>query len=184
MTIKEQFIEVQNDVIRRLDNRFVSYLDANLIVPFDGNYPQPYENLLLAGTFNFQVRVNNIFYSPYSDEFFDLTSRNARREYVVKYSFLHNYSFNLFCTYFEIIASCLPTDTAQKYLAEYEFLLTIQISTNNQLYQDSYKHYWREIILRVVDVLTNGRHSFYNRFDNAQRQQIITYLINIEQKLS
>jgi hypothetical protein len=183
MTIKEQFIEVQTDIIRSLDNHFVGFLDANLIVTFDGNFPQPNENLLLAGTFNFQVKVNNIFYSPYSDEFFELTSSNARREYVVKYSFLHNYCFNLFCTYFEIITSNLPAYIAQKYLAEFEFLLNIQISNNNQVYQDSYGKYWREIILRTTYVLTNNGHSFYERFDNEQRQQIISDLNNIVQKL-
>jgi len=183
MTIKEQFLLVQNDVIKNLDNRFVRFLDANLVVPFDGNYPQPKENLLLAGTFNFQIRVNNIFYSPYSDEFFDLTARNTRREYVVKYGFLHNYCFNLFCTYFEIISNNLSSETAREYLEEYEFLLNTQTSANNQEYQDSYKHYWREIILRVIDVLQNGGHLFYNRFDTTQRQQIISDLNNIEQQL-
>ncbi len=183
MTIKEQFLLVQNDVIRNLDNRFVRFLDTNLDISFDGNYPQPNESLLLAGTFNFQVRVNNIFYSPYSDEFFDLTARNARREYVVKYGFLHNYCFNLFCTYFEIITNNLSTETARKYLEEYEFLLSTQTSINNQECQDSYKHYWREIILRVIYILRNGGHSFYDRFNNTQRQQIISDLDNIEQQL-
>lgn len=183
MTIKEQFLLVQNDVIRNLDNRFVRFLDANVVIPFDGNYPQPNEDLLLAGTFNFQVKVNTIFYSPYSDEFFELTARNARREYVVKYGFLHNYCFNLFCTYFEIITNNLSAETTIKYLEEYKFLLYTQTSTNNQEYQDSYKLYWREIILRVISVLQDGGHLFYNRFDNTQREQIISDLVNIEQQL-
>ncbi len=183
MTVKQQFLQVHYDIIRNLDNRFVKYLDANISVHFDGDYPQNHEALLQAGTFNFQVRVNNIFYSPYSDEFFDLTLRKSNREYVVRYSFLHNYCFDLFCTYFEIIANGLTAETASQYLSEYEFFLNIQLGTNNNEYKESYRHYWREILLRVISVLEEGGHSFYNRFDATQRQKIVNEIQRIEQNI-
>ncbi|MBD3724752.1 MAG: hypothetical protein IE891_08245 [Flavobacteriaceae bacterium] len=183
MTVKQQFLQVHHDIIRNLDNRFVKYLDANISVLFEGDYPQSNEVHLQAGTFNFQVKVNNVFYSPYSDEFFELTSRNTKREYVVKYSFLHNYCFDLFCTYFEIISNGLSAETARQYLSEYEFFLNIQLGTNNHEYKDSYRHYWREILLRVIHVLVNGGHSFYQRFDETQRKEIINDLERIEKNI-
>lgn len=183
MTVKQQFLQVHYDIIRNLDNRFVKFLEANISVHFNGDYPQNHETLLQAGTFNFQVRVNNIFYSPYSDEFFDLTSRNANREYVVKYNFLHNYCFDTFCMYFEIITNGLAQETARHYLSEYEFFLDIQLGTTNQEYKDSYRHYWREILLRVINVLQNGGHSFHDRFTPEQRQEIIIDLERIEQRI-
>lgn len=183
MTVRQQFLQVHYDIIRNLDNRFVSYLDANTSILFRGDYPQNHEVLLQAGTFNFQVRVNNIFFSPYSDEFFELTSRNSNREYVVKYSFLHNYCFDTFCIYFEIITSGLAQETARHYLSEYEFFLDIQLGTHNQEYKDSYRHYWREILLRVINVLQNGAHPFCNRFSTNQKQEIIKDLNRIEQRI-
>lgn len=183
MTIHQQFLLVQNDVIRTLDNRFVQSLDANLTIKFRGQYPQKYEDLLMTGTYNFQVRVNNIFYSPYSDEFFELTSKVCERDYIVKYAFLHNYCFSQFCTYFEIMASALSSETAKAYLEEYRFYLDIQIGTNNEEYKVSYKRYWREILLRVITVLQSENHSFYNRFNVEQRQKIIDDLSIIEKEI-
>lgn len=172
MTIHEQFLLVHNDIIRTLDNRFVQYLDANLSVIFNGNYPQPYEGLLLTGTYNFQVRVNNVFYSTYSEEFFELTTRNTTRDYVVKYSFLHNYCFNLFCTYFQIIINGISPQTAKQYLNEYEFFLNTQLLTNNLEYKESYKKYWREILLRVIWVFEENNHQFSLLFNQAQKKDI------------
>lgn len=183
MTIKQQFLLVHNDIIKTLDNRFVQYLDANLSIAFSGEYPQQYEGHLLTGTYNFQVKVNNIFYSPYSDEFFDLTSKTAEREYIVKYAFLHNYCFSLFCNYFEILSHSMSTETAKAYLSEYHFFLQTQIMTNNQEYKSSYKLYWREILLRVIYVLENGGHSFYDRFTPDQRIEIVTELTPLEESL-
>lgn len=184
MTINQQFLLVHNDIIRNLDNRFVQYLDANLSVIFNGEYPQPYEVNLLSGTFNFQVKVNNVFYSTYSDEFYELTKKNTTREYIVKYSFLHNYCFGLFCTYFEIFVNGISPATAKEYLLEFEFFLKTQISTNNQEYRESYKHYWREILLRVMGVFESEDHSFFHLFNQAQRTEIITEFRRIEQELT
>lgn len=183
MTVKQQFLQVHHDIIRNQENSFVRYFDANISVLFEGDYPQSNEVLLQAGTFNLQVKVNNVFYSPYSDEFFELNLSNTRREYIVKYSFLHNYCFDLFCTYFEIISNSLSVETARQYLSEYEFFLNIQIGTNNHEYKDSYSHYWRVILLRVIHVLVNGGHSFYHRFDETQRQGIINDLKQIENNI-
>jgi hypothetical protein len=172
-TIKEQFLLVHNDIIRTLDNRFVNYLNADLNILFNGTYPQEYETLLLSGSYNSQIQIGNTFHSPYADDFFDLVNGNVDRSYLVKFSFIHNYCFNQFCIYFEIIANGLPIKTAQNYFNEFKFFLNIQVSTTNNEYNTSYKSYWRELLLRVKYVLENGGHQFYNLFTINQITSIL-----------
>ena len=184
MTVKQQFLLVQNDVIRTLDNRFVKYLDATMTIKFSGSYPQEYEDLLLTGTFNSQIKVQNLLYNPYSEEFFELTKEGIDREYIVKCSFVHNYCFELFCVYFEMVSNDIPKATIDTYFKEFKFFLNIQITTTNNEYNESYSRYWKEIILRVTNVLENGGHEFYNRFTGDQRQDLVSKLNPVAEKIN
>lgn len=182
MTIKEQLLYVNKDV-KNLDNRFTQFLDTILSIPFKGSYPQSLEFVLLMGTFNFTVQINGHDYPPYSDEFMELNLTNLDRNYVVRYSFLHNLCFNSFCTYFETQAAQLDRNIVGQYFKEYEFLLKAQLNEDNEVYQDSYKKYWREIILRIIGVFDSGQTSFYGRFNGPRRTEIINDLNHIERTL-
>lgn len=185
MTVKQQFLIVQNDVIRTLDNRFVKYLDATLTIKYSGMYPQQYEDLLLSGTYNSQIKVNNLLYNPYSDEFFEVSQKiDFPREYIIKFSFVHNYCFEMFCMFFELLANGISDETAMTYLNEYKYFLNVQTTTTNTEYNESYSRYWREIIMRVMMVIQQGSHVFYNRFTEEQRKVILEQLSPIENKLN
>ena len=184
MTIREQFLIVQKDVIDKMDKRFVDYLINDVEITFKDQYPQKFEHSLLSGTFNSNVLINDKYYSPYSDEFYNLTVQRRERIYFVKYSFLHNYTFTLFCNYFEVLANGLSNQIANPYLEEFEFFLSIQVQSDIDEYKASYISYWREILLRVIWVLENGNHSFYNRYDDNQRASIITEFKRIEKELA
>lgn len=183
MTVKQQFLLVQNDVIRNLDSRFVEYLDETLPVKYSGNYPQKYEELLLLGTYNSEIKVGNLRYEAYSDEFFKLIENEFDREYLVKFSFVHNYCFEMFCVYFEFLSVRTTYKTANAYFDDFKFFLDIQINTNNKEYNESYSRYWQEIISRIMNALKNGGYDFYNRFTEEQRQSAIDQLSFAENAL-
>ena len=176
---------VQNDVIRTLDNKFVKYLNETFTINYVGLYPQKYEDLLLSGTYNSQIKINNDLYNPYSDDFFELIRRNDfSREYIVKFSFTHNICFEMFCIFFELLANGISNNTAIAYLNEFKYFLDIQTVTIYSEYNESYSRYWREIILRVLIVIKEGTHLFYNRFTEDQRKVILEQLAPIESKLN
>lgn len=184
MTIREQFLIVQKDVIDKLDKRFVDYLINDVEITFKDQYPQEFEHSLLSGTFNSKVLIDDKYYSPYSTEFHELTEQGRNRIYYVNYGFLHNYAFTLFCNYFEVLANGLTNQIANSYLEEFEFFLSIQVQSNIDEYKASYISYWREILLRVIWVLENGNHPFYNRFNDTQRFSIIAEFKRIERELA
>ena len=58
MTIREQFLIVQKDVIEMMDKRFVDYLIDDVKITFKDQYPQKFEHSLLSGTFNSKVLID------------------------------------------------------------------------------------------------------------------------------
>lgn len=185
MTVKQQFLSLQTDVINNLDNRFVKYLDASLSIMYTGPYPQEYEEYLLSGTYNSMVKVNNLLYNPYSEEFLDIRENgDFEREYIVNFSFVHNYCFEMFCVYFDMVAHGISDDTSKTYFDQYEYFLEILVNTTNLEYNDSYRLYWREIILRINHVLKNGGHLFHNLFNAEQRKVLINNLESVYDKLT
>ncbi|AYN01354.1 hypothetical protein [Chryseobacterium sp. 3008163] len=172
--IKNQLLNVQKDIISSLDNSFVNYLLGTTSIFFTGNYPQSYENLLLIGTNNLKVKINDEYISPYSEEFINNPINN--REYIVNLSFLHTYCFSLFTNFFEFLYYGLPFEGAKEYYKEFEFFLNTQIISEFDEYNISYKNHWLELLSRVDWVLEYNNHSFAHLFNHDLQKEIRTYL--------
>lgn len=95
---------------------------------------------------------------------------------MISLGYTHQFCFNAFCNYFEILSIGQFNDEAQNRFNEYLFYLEIQTKHDNKDFTIDYKRYWRELLQRLISVFETRSISFSNLFEIALHPQILNNL--------
>ncbi|WMJ72241.1 hypothetical protein RCC89_03545 [Cytophagaceae bacterium ABcell3] len=121
MSIRGQLLSVSNDIIPSLGLTFQNHLNDWLVIEFTEQYPEPNENLIRIETFTPTIEIRGQQFNIWSERFQTLAEENLPRKYSVSLNLAHQFCFNSFCNYFEILALGLFDDEAQRKFDEFLF---------------------------------------------------------------
>jgi hypothetical protein len=176
MNIRSRLLTVSNDIIPRLGLQFQDYSGNRLAVRFAGNYPEINENLIRIETLIPRIEINGQEFHIWSEEFQKLAEKNLSRKYFVSLGLIHQYCFNAFCNYFEILILGISDSSAKIKFDEYLFFLKIQLDHDIDEFVNDYKRYWSEFILRIISGFETNQTSFPSLFQSEQIEGILSNL--------
>lgn len=181
MIIREYLSKMSDEINFSLLLQYPIYNTERVNVTFPGIYPEENEILIRNKALNPSLEINgHQEFDIWSLDIQKLVDINVPRKYQISSKFGHQFCFEAFCNYFEILASGQFDHEAQNKFDEFCFYLTILINQDNTKFTSDYKRYWREFNLRLKSIFESKENIFPTRFHN---NQIPGILLNIDKVL-
>ena len=172
--IKEILTSVGKDIITTANLDSFNNLDSETIrLEFTGPYPQGKEKLLAIEDVGIKVRLGDEAYDFWSPEVLNTIPLDQARHYELPVGSLHTLAFNNFNLLFLLAYNDF---NAESHLAphreEFEFFITLINHHPNEIFRTDYKHYWRALCNRVINVFKK-EHTFSSEFSVNSKMAIL-----------
>jgi hypothetical protein len=172
--IKEILTSVGKDIITTANLDSFNTLDSETIwLEFEGPYPQGKEKLLAIEDVGIKVKVDEKAYDFWSPEVLNTIPLNQARCYELPVSTLHTLAFNNFNLLFILAINDFNSEShLAPHREEFEFFITLINNHPNEIFRTDYKHYWRALCNRVINVFKK-EHTFSSEFSANSKMAIL-----------